>query len=145
MWKNRRMSNGRPIAITATACILVLVGVAAYHGYAITVEQRARDRSLRAVLRLDDARRAAELEPFNHGFQVTAVIVQAEAMHDLGASLRAYDLMHPIVENAVTDPYFKAVYHDVNQARIRASARKAHVQHGREKAGGVIDDQDYFP
>lgn len=138
---NHRSRALRPAAFL----IAVVLAGAAYHAYAVKIERRARDRSVRAVLRLDDARLATRLEPFNRRFEVTYTIVRAEALYDLGAELVAYDLMHPDVAEAVVDPYFKAVYHDVNQARIRASARKAHVQHGREKAGGVVDDQAYYP
>lgn len=106
---------------------------------------RAGDATLALPARLESARRAAELRPDELAFRERAVSLEARTLTYAGDLDQARDLV------------FDAWYTDRGNGELRAQlaqidaliqtrdARKAHVLHGREKPGGVLEPDDLMP
>ncbi len=107
------------------------------------VASGATSRPLSA--RLVDARSAAELRPDVVAYYQRAASLQAKRYADAGALKRARALLILAWGRDRSAVYLRRQLREVNMAIFANDSRKAHVLHGREKPGGVLEPGDLLP
>jgi hypothetical protein len=124
-------------ALIALAAIGVMV-----HLSAVSLHDVARDSSRPFPIRAGAAERAVALEPWNDGFALTAAIVEAQGLLGQGKVDEAYFLLLRYSRTVHGDALYRETYQAAVAEKWVLDARKAHVQHGREKKGGVLEPED---
>jgi hypothetical protein len=130
--------------VAVVVFVVALTAAAAAHRYAVSQDQVARTPSRPLSARVDAAAQAASLEPFNHSFEVTKAIVDAESMMASGDVDGAYFLLLRYAQTVRDDPLFRTTYQQAVAAKWKLDARKAHLQHAREDETGGLDAKDVF-
>ena len=82
------------------------------------------------------------LEPWNRSFEVTRAVIAAQSLFAGGEVDRAYFLLLPYTRWVRGDALFRETYREVVGAKWILDARKAHLQHAREKEDGALDSGD---
>jgi hypothetical protein len=120
-------------ALAVAALAWHLSAIAVYNG---TVGARSLDE------RIASARTAKKLEPWNAHFEWRRVTLEAERLLAAGRIDAAFWLLRPYAETVRGDALYRAVYQRAVTLKAPLDARKAHVQHGKEKADGSLDPSD---
>lgn len=139
---SRRVWALRPVALAVILTGAVVVAALSVHVYALSLDRTARDTTLGAPVRVNAARRAASLEPFNPRVQTTYALAKAQELVRRGRVDEAYVLLLPLSTTVRGDALFRATYQDVVRAKWPLDARKAHQQHAREATDGVLAPDD---
>jgi len=95
--------------------------------------------------RLTDARAAVELRPDILAFRKREASIQAARYVEIGALDKARLLLIHVWGFDRTDSELRSQLRSVNRAITARDSRKAHILHGREKPGGVLEPDDLMP
>jgi len=95
--------------------------------------------------RLNDARMAAELRPDVIAYRQRAASIQAARYAEIGALDKARALLIEAWALDRSAMYLREQLREVNALIWARDSRKAHVLHGREKPGGVLEPDDLMP
>ena len=95
--------------------------------------------------RLVDANSAADLRPDVLAYYQRAASLQARRYAEAGALERARALLILAWGRDRSAVYLREQLREVNMAIFAIDSRKAHVLHGREKPGGVLEPGDLMP
>ena len=137
-----RTHRGRRIAASALAVVAVLA--VATHLFALWEYDRGAQPGPVSA-RLTSARLASSIEPWNQGFAVRVVTLQALLLFDNNEIDPAYFLLLPYSPVVRGDPFFKQVYQGILTVKWPIDSRKAHVQHGHETSTGALPPGGYQP
>lgn len=141
MSANRAQSATRPAVIFGLAAsVLAVVGIAWHMSALALYGSTVGDSSVEA--RISAARSAARLEPWNAHFEWRVVTLEAERLLDEGRIDEAFWRLQPLSQTVRDDALYRAVYQRAVRAKAPLDSRKAHVQHGKEKADGSLDPED---
>lgn len=124
-----------------TAIVAVAAVVTSLHAATLFMEHRARNESLPLDRRVELARHASAIEPFNAHLRITYVITRAEQLADEDRYDDAYRLLEPYAQTT-RDGEFREIYERVVAIKLQTDARKAHQQHAHEQTGGALAPQD---
>lgn len=123
-----------------SACAVVLIA-SAWHLSALRLYMvSAGDGSLDT--RLAAAQTASRLEPWNARFEWRELTLRAERLLEDGRIDAAFWLLQPYSQTVRGDDVYREVYQRAVSQKAPLDARKAHVQHGKEKEGGVLAPED---
>jgi hypothetical protein len=95
--------------------------------------------------RLSDARAAAALRPEVTAYRQRAASLQAARYVEIGALDKARTLLIEAWGWDRSAMYLREQLRDVNSLIWARDSRKAHILHGREKPGGVLEPDDLMP
>lgn len=95
--------------------------------------------------RLAGARTAAALRPDVVAYRQQAASLQAERYTEIGALDKARAMLVEAWGLDRTNDALRAQLREVNGLITVRDSRKAHVLHGREKSGGVLEPDDLMP
>jgi hypothetical protein len=124
------------LAMSALALLALawhLSAIAVYNG---TVGDRSLDERIAA------ARTAERIEPWNAHFEWRRVTLEAEKLLAQGKIDEAFWMLQPYALSVRGDALYRTVYQRTVTLKAPLDARKAHVQHGKEKADGSLDPSD---
>jgi hypothetical protein len=122
----------RPGIVVALAAAVLLTLAAGWHLDALAAYDRTTSPEP-LVVRLEYARYAARLEPWNPRFEWRAVTLEALALFERGDVDEAYRLLEPYSQVVkLEDPYFRSVYSDVVRVKTSLDSGKAHLAHGAD-------------
>ncbi len=128
--------------VVAVALVAILLAAASAHLYAESLGRHARDTSLPTAERVEAARLARTLEPWDESHDVTLRITEAEVLLERDEVDAAYSLLAPLAPIVRDDELFRSVYHRVLESKTILDSRKAHIQHAREQEDGSLDPED---
>lgn len=103
----------------------------------------ASNRPLEA--RIDDARAAVALQPQVIAYRQRAASLEAERAVQVGALDDAREILIAAWTLDRSAMYLREQLREVNGLIFARDSRKAHVLHGREGPGGVLDPEDLMP
>lgn len=95
--------------------------------------------------RISDARSAAALRPEVIAYRQRAASLQAQRYAEIGALDKARALLIEAWAWDRSAMYLREQLREVNSLIWARDSRKAHVLHGREKPGGVLEPDDLMP
>lgn len=95
--------------------------------------------------RLQDARAAARLRPDVVAYYQRAASLQATRYVELGELQSARELLIDAWGRDRSAMYLREQLREVNNLIFAIDSRKAHVLHGREGPGGVLEPEDLMP
>lgn len=101
------------------------------------------DRPLEA--RIDDAVAAVSLQPRNIAYRQRAASLEAKRAVQVGALDDARELLIEAWALDRSAMYLREQLREVNGMIFARDSRKAHVLHGREGPGGVLEPEDLMP
>lgn len=136
-----RTAAGQAVRLAVLAAALLLMAAAAYHVAALTAYEASAGPGPLAA-RLEHARVAAWLEPWQQRFAWRVVAIEGLELLDAGRIDDAYRLLEPYSRVVRGDGVYRAAYQEAVRLKTPLDARKAHVQHAREQAGGYLREQD---
>jgi hypothetical protein len=120
----------RVLLIVAVVVLLALA--AGWHLDALAAYDRTTSPESLAI-RMEYARLAARLEPWNARFEWRAVTLRAQVLFERGDVDAAYWLLEPYSQVVkLEDPYFRSVYRDVVKVKTSLDSGKAHRAHGAD-------------
>lgn len=124
------------LTLSALAVVALAWHLSAISNYNGTVGARSLDD------RIGAARTAERLEPWNAHFEWRRVTLEAEKLLAAGKIDAAFWMLEPYAQVVRGDALYRAVYQRTVSLKAPLDARKAHVQHGKEKADGSLDPSD---
>lgn len=133
--------RSRPAVVFAVSATTLAFIAFAWHLSALalhgsTVGSRPLDDRIAA------AQAASRIEPWNAHFEWRVVTLKAERLLDADEIDDAFWLLQPLSQEVRGDALYRAVYQRAVRLKAPLDSRKAHVQHGKEKEGGVLDPED---
>lgn len=137
MSENRR----RPAVVIGLAAAVLALVAAAWHVTALAAYSRTAG-SAPLPSRLASAELAARLEPWDARFGWRVTTLRAQQLLDAGKIDPAFWLLQPLAQTVRGDALYRSVYQEAVRLKTPLDSRKAHVQHAKEKAGGVLLEQD---
>lgn len=120
---------------------VLVLAAAAYHVAALTAYEASADPGPLAA-RLEHARVAACMEPWQARFTWRVIAIEGLDLLAAGRTDDAYRLLEPYSRIVRGDGVYRAAYQEAVRLKTPLDARKAHVQHSREQAGGYLREQD---
>ena len=130
------------LILIASAALLV---AAALHVVATTEARHAAEK-VSLTARVESARRAAALEPWNHEFarhaRVLQLWVDGQQLLDVGDYNGAYEALQEAYAQDTGNSELLALFKNAQAAQALATNRKAHLQHGHEGPGGTLRPED---
>jgi hypothetical protein len=132
------------------ACLLAGVVALQFRAQAISREAlalhiAAGDAARPWQDRLADSRAAVRLRPDVLAFRQREASIQATLYTEKGELDAARLLLIEVWGLDRSNVALRAQLRAVNQALVTRDSRKAHVLHGREKPGGVLEPEDLMP
>lgn len=125
----------------AIVLVVLILAAAAYHGAALAEFARTFPGPSTAD-RLNAAELATRLEPWNAPFSWRVVTLRGLQLFEQGKVDQAYFLLLPYSTIVRNDDVYRTVYQEIGAVKGPIDSRKAHVQHGREQAGGFLNESD---
>jgi len=135
-----RQHARRGVALALAAAALAVIAIA-WHLAALTAYDTSAGTGT-LVSRINAAELAAHLEPWSERFQWRVVTLRAQRLLNAGRIDEAFWLLEPLSQIVRGDALYRSVYQEAVHLKAPLDARKAHVQHAKEKAGGVLDPAD---
>jgi len=139
-------------ALWAIAFILLIAAVAiaqvrsaAVAREALVLHRKAGETSRPWSDRLSEARAAARLRPDVIAYRQRAASIHAARLTEVGALDKARLILIEAWGADRTNVQLRAQLQEVNRLITARDSRKAHILHGREKPGGVLEPGDLMP
>lgn len=138
-----RGTRRKALRLTALALGVLLIAAVAYHAGALAALRRSSDAGPTAA-RLEAARLAASLEPWEPRFGWRVTALEGLALLERGRVDAAYFLLEPLSQVVRGDEVYHTIYQQAVSAKWPLDSRKAHLQHAREQKDGSLRPQDVF-
>jgi len=140
---DRLPSRRSALRLTALALGLLLLAASAYHAAATTAFHGSEQDGTPAE-RLESARLAASLEPWQQRFAWRVIALEGLGLLEEGRIVDAYSLLEPYSRVVRGDPVYREIYQRAVREKTPLDSRKAHLQHAREQRDGSLREQDVF-
>lgn len=121
------------LRLMALAFGLLILAAAAYHAAALTAY---RDSAGAGDIgrRLDSARLASSLEPWEQRYSWRVATLEGRTLFDRGKVLEAYRLLEPLSDTVRGDETYRTTYQLIARAAWPLYARRAHQAHAKDPA-----------
>jgi hypothetical protein len=129
----RHDARRRATRLAALALGLVVLAASAYHAAALTA-YRDSARPGATVDRLESARLAASLEPWDRRFAWRVIALRGQLLFEQGRLDDAYRLLEPYSQAVRGDETYRQAYQEVVRVKTPIDSGKAHVAHGLDPA-----------
>lgn len=139
-------------SVSVVVLCMLLVTALGVQARSLRVAQEAERLHRAAIVssrpwneRVQDARSAVALRPDVIAYRQRAASIQASRYVEVGALDQARETLIEAWALNRSATYLRRQLTEVNSLILARDSRKAHLLHGREKPGGVLEPDDLLP